>query len=124
MLRVWVPYTAVTGIRNYNSGYPATTSWAQPSGLSLSSSGNTMYVADSESSSVRSLDLTSGSSNAEAGGDPGFADNLLHLGIRMGKVLLLGSSTLLRYVRQGTRRCTLLILTTTKSRSLIPRQIP
>lgn len=71
--------------RNYNSGYPATTSWAQPSGLSLSSSGNTMYVADSESSSVRSLDLTSGSSNAEAGGDPGFADNLFAFGDKDGK---------------------------------------
>jgi len=71
--------------RNQNSGSPSTTSWAQPSGLSISSSGERMYVADSESSSVRSVDLSNGSSKAEAGGDPGFADNLFAFGDKDGR---------------------------------------
>jgi DNA-binding beta-propeller fold protein YncE len=71
--------------RNFNSPYPSNTSWAQPSGLSISNSGDRMYVADSESSSVRSVSLGDGSSKAEAGGDPGFADNLFAFGDTDGK---------------------------------------
>lgn len=35
-----------------------------------------MYVADSESSSIRALDLKTGGSRLLAGGDPVFSDNL------------------------------------------------
>lgn len=62
--------------RNQNGAGPLTTSWAQPSGLSLSPDGNALYVADSESSTVRRLDLRSGGSQAIVGGDPLFSDNL------------------------------------------------
>ncbi len=36
--------------------------WVQPSGLSLSVDGRELWVADSESSTVRSMDLTTGGS--------------------------------------------------------------
>jgi sugar lactone lactonase YvrE len=62
--------------RNQNGAGPLTTSWAQPSGLSLAPDGGALYVADSESSTVRRLDLSSGGSQAVVGGDPLFSDNL------------------------------------------------
>jgi len=71
--------------RNFNSQYASNTSWAQPSSLSISTSGERMYVADSESSSIRSVNLGDASSKAEAGGDPGFADNLFAFGDNDGK---------------------------------------
>ena len=40
------------------------TAWAQPSGLSLSADGGTLWVADSESSSIRSSSIADGSSQA------------------------------------------------------------
>ena len=46
--------------RNANGGSGRTTSWAQPSGLSLSADGRQLWVADSESSSIRSLALADG----------------------------------------------------------------
>lgn len=49
--------------RNAN-GRSNRTAWAQPSGLSLSPDGNTLWVADSESSSIRSLSTLDGSSQA------------------------------------------------------------
>ncbi len=38
-----------------------------------------MYLADSESSSIRRVDLTTGGSKLLAGGDPTFADNLFQV---------------------------------------------
>lgn len=38
-----------------------------------------LYLADSESSSVRSVDLTTGGAKLLAGGDPTFADNLFEV---------------------------------------------
>lgn len=38
-----------------------------------------LYVADSESSSVRIVDLATGGSSLLAGGDPVFADNLFQV---------------------------------------------
>lgn len=35
-----------------------------------------LYIADSESSSIRALDLKTGGSKLLAGGDPYFAENL------------------------------------------------
>lgn len=66
--------------RNQNGPGPLTTSWAQPSGLALLPGTATLFVADSESSSVRKLDLATGGSSACAGGDPLFSDNLFKFG--------------------------------------------
>ncbi|KAG5525466.1 hypothetical protein RHGRI_031948 [Rhododendron griersonianum] len=52
------------------------TSFAQPSGISLSPDLKEAYIADSESSSIRALDLKTGGSRLLAGGDPFFAENL------------------------------------------------
>lgn len=38
-----------------------------------------LYVADSESSSIRALDLKTGGSRLLAGGDPVFSDNLFRV---------------------------------------------
>ncbi|KXZ45018.1 hypothetical protein GPECTOR_59g625 [Gonium pectorale] len=71
--------------RNQNGPTPFTTSWAQPSGLSLAGDGSgLMYVADSESSSVRVVDLGSGGGGLKAGGDPLFSDNLFRFGDKDG----------------------------------------
>ena len=48
--------------RNANGATGRTTSWAQPSGLALSADGSQLWVADSESSSVRSMLLEDGGS--------------------------------------------------------------
>ena len=40
------------------------TSWAQPSGISLAADGSRLWVADSESSAVRSMSLATGGSQA------------------------------------------------------------
>ena len=67
--QIWRHYVA-TGVtqnfsgdgaeRNANGGSGRTTSWAQPSGVSLSADGLQLWVADSESSSIRSLALADG----------------------------------------------------------------
>jgi sugar lactone lactonase YvrE len=46
--------------RNQNGRSGPGTSWAQPSGLTLSPDGSKLFVADSESSSVRSASLADG----------------------------------------------------------------
>jgi hypothetical protein len=43
-----------------------------------------LYLADSESSSIRRVDLTTGGSKLLAGGDPTFADNLFQFGDKDG----------------------------------------
>ena len=42
-----------------------------------------LYVADSESSSIRALDLKTGGSQLLAGGDPVFSDNLFRVSLRL-----------------------------------------
>lgn len=46
--------------RNANGSTGVKTSWAQPSGLALSLDGKQLWVADSESSTIRSMALLSG----------------------------------------------------------------
>lgn len=70
--------------RNQNGSGPQTTAWAQPSGLALAPGGGALYVADSESSAVRQLDLQTGGGIALVGGDPSFSDNLFRFGDRDG----------------------------------------
>lgn len=48
--------------RNANGRNGGSTSWAQPSGLALSRDGADLWVADSESSTVRSMRLATGGS--------------------------------------------------------------
>ncbi|BBN12735.1 phosphoglycolate phosphatase [Marchantia polymorpha subsp. ruderalis] len=79
--------------RNLNGKNGSSTSYAQPSGLSLGPDGQQMFIADSESSSVRAVDLRSGGSQLLAGGDPVFADNLFQFGDKDG----FGSKALLQH---------------------------
>lgn len=69
--QIWkhLPSTRVTNVfsgdgaeRNANGATGRTTSWAQPSGLSLSGRGDSLFVADSESSCIRRLSLQDGGS--------------------------------------------------------------
>ena len=53
---------------NRNNSYPHKASFAQPSGLSLSTDASTLYVADSESSTLRGVALPAGSVKALVGG--------------------------------------------------------
>jgi len=82
--------------RNQNGSTGMTSAWAQPSGLALvpkNSSISTnrlllenmeVLVADSESSTIRRLDLSSGGASACLGGDPLFSDNLFKFGDKDG----------------------------------------
>lgn len=79
--------------RNLNGSSAANTSYAQPSGLSLSPDLSEIYIADSESSSIRAVDLKTGGSRLLAGGDPIFSDNLFKFGDHDG----VGSEVLLQH---------------------------
>ncbi|KAK7284430.1 hypothetical protein RJT34_19176 [Clitoria ternatea] len=79
--------------RNLNGSSFTSTSFAQPSGLSLSRDLMEMYIADSESSSIRAVDLKTGGSRLLAGGDPYFAENLFKFGDQDG----IGSDVLLQH---------------------------
>ena len=70
-------YTAGTCLRfagsgleeNKNNSYPDKAGFAQPSGLALSPSLGCLFVADSESSSVRMVNLKNGGVKSFIGGD-------------------------------------------------------
>ena len=70
-------YTAGTCLRfagsgleeNKNNSYPDKAGFAQPSGLALSPSLGCLFVADSESSSVRMISLKNGAVKSFIGGD-------------------------------------------------------
>ncbi|XP_038878874.1 protein SUPPRESSOR OF QUENCHING 1, chloroplastic [Benincasa hispida] len=79
--------------RNLNGSSATSTSFAQPSGLSLSPDFSEVYIADSESSSIRAVDLKTGGSRLLAGGDPIFSDNLFKFGDHDG----VGSEVLLQH---------------------------
>ncbi|KNA17276.1 hypothetical protein SOVF_081340 isoform C [Spinacia oleracea] len=79
--------------RNLNGSSPMTTSFAQPSGISLSPDMKEAYIADSESSSIRALDLKTGGSRLLVGGDPIFSDNLFKYGDHDG----IGAEVLLQH---------------------------
>ncbi|XP_077218341.1 haloacid dehalogenase-like hydrolase family protein isoform X2 [Tasmannia lanceolata] len=66
--------------RNLNGSSSTSTSFAQPSGISLFPDLKEIYVADSESSSIRALDLKTGGSRLLAGGDPIIPENLFRFG--------------------------------------------
>ena len=66
--------------RNGDSGLKV--AWAQPQGVALSRDG--LIIADSESSSIRKMDLSNGGSSCLAGGDPLFEGNLFCFGDRDG----------------------------------------
>ncbi|XP_057778824.1 protein SUPPRESSOR OF QUENCHING 1, chloroplastic isoform X2 [Salvia miltiorrhiza] len=79
--------------RNLNGSSSGSTSFAQPSGISLSPDLKEAYIADSESSSIRALDLSTGGSRLLVGGDPVFSDNLFKFGDHDG----VGSEVLLQH---------------------------
>jgi hypothetical protein len=54
---------------NRNNSYPHAAGFAQPSGLSVANELQTIFVADSESSSIRKISLTDGKVSALVGGD-------------------------------------------------------
>lgn len=70
--------------RNQNGQRGTDTAYAQPSGLSFDPEEKELYVADSESSSIRAVNLATGGSRLCAGGDPNFSDNLFQFGDRDG----------------------------------------
>lgn len=53
---------------NRNNCYPKSASFAQPSGLSYCSNPPSLFIADSESSSIRQLHLSDGKVCAVVGG--------------------------------------------------------
>ena len=72
--------------RNGNGATGPNTSWAQPSGLASDpGDSNILYVADSESSSIRACLLSRGGSALLAGGDALYADDLFRFGDVDGK---------------------------------------
>ncbi|XP_059652279.1 protein SUPPRESSOR OF QUENCHING 1, chloroplastic isoform X2 [Cornus florida] len=79
--------------RNLNGSSSTSTSFAQPSGISLSPDLKEAYIADSESSSIRALDLKTGGSRLLAGGDSVFSDDLFKFGDHDG----IGSEVLLQH---------------------------
>lgn len=79
--------------RNLNGPSSSSTSFAQPSGISLSPDLTEAYIADSESSSIRALNLESGGSRLLAGGDAFIAENLFRFGDNDGA----GSEVLLQH---------------------------
>ncbi|KAJ8970807.1 hypothetical protein NQ314_001020 [Rhamnusium bicolor] len=54
---------------NRNNNYPHAAAFAQPSGLALDAKNREVYIADSESSSIRRLSLTDGKVTPVVGGD-------------------------------------------------------
>lgn len=54
---------------NRNNSYPQNSAFAQPSGLALAPKTKELFIADSESSSIRKLVLADGKVVAVAGGD-------------------------------------------------------
>lgn len=70
--------------QNRNNRYPHRASFAQPSGLALDLKNNCLFVADSESSSVRCVDTINGCVTAVVGGDRD-PQNLFAFGDRDGK---------------------------------------
>ncbi|CAL4922337.1 unnamed protein product [Urochloa decumbens] len=66
--------------RNLNGSGATNTSFAQPSGISLAPELQELFVADSESSSIRAVNLKTGGSRLLAGGDPAFPENLFRFG--------------------------------------------
>ncbi|KAL1388244.1 hypothetical protein pipiens_012687 [Culex pipiens pipiens] len=54
---------------NRNNSYPNNAAFAQPSGLALNRDAKELYLADSESSSIRKMSLADGKVLAVAGGD-------------------------------------------------------
>ncbi|KAL6901972.1 hypothetical protein ACP4OV_004848 [Aristida adscensionis] len=66
--------------RNLNGSSATRTSFAQPSGISLAPESQELFVADSESSSIRAVNLKTGGSRLLAGGDPVFPENLFRFG--------------------------------------------
>lgn len=64
--------TAIAGNgheENRNNSYPQNAAFAQPSGLALAPRSKELFIADSESSSIRKLTLDDGKVMAVAGGD-------------------------------------------------------
>ncbi|PNF20594.1 NHL repeat-containing protein 2 [Cryptotermes secundus] len=80
-------FTAVVGSgkeENRNNSYPHAAGFAQPSGLSVANELQAVFVADSESSTIRKISLTDGKVSAVVGGDRS-PFNLFSFGDRDGK---------------------------------------
>ena len=58
---------AGSGAENLVAGAPTKAAFAQPSGLTLSKNGDTLYVADAESSAIRAIALSDGSTKTLVG---------------------------------------------------------
>ncbi|ONM34071.1 Haloacid dehalogenase-like hydrolase domain-containing protein Sgpp, partial [Zea mays] len=85
--------------RNLNGSSATSTSFAQPSGIPLAFEMHELLVADSESSSIRVVNLKTGGSRLLAGGDPVFPENLFRilLSLQFGDYDGTGSDVLLQH---------------------------
>ena len=85
---------------NRNNSYPHKAAFAQPSGITLSLDNTLLYVADSESSTVRGVALPGGSAKALVGGaiDPLVCSENCCEGGEVSMVVVTGS---LRIWRRG-----------------------
>ncbi|CAH1987526.1 unnamed protein product [Acanthoscelides obtectus] len=70
---------------NRNNNYPHAAAFAQPSGLALSLKNREVYIADSESSSIRRLSLVDGKVTPVVGGDKN-PNNLFAFGDKDGAI--------------------------------------
>ncbi|CAF0882823.1 unnamed protein product [Brachionus calyciflorus] len=71
--------------RNKNNFYPLQASFAQPSGLSVDEKRENLFIADSESSCIRLINLSDGRVKGFIGGDNLDPDNLFAYGDKDGK---------------------------------------
>ena len=71
--------------RNKNNSYPMQCSFAQPSGICFNESNDLFYIADAESSTIRSMSIKDGAVKNVAGGDNLQPDNLFAYGDSDGK---------------------------------------
>lgn len=75
-------YSGTGAELHLNSSHPRRSCWAQPSGITFGQ--GMLYIADSESSAIRSLDPVSRATQTLAGGDPSVPQNLFAFGDRDG----------------------------------------
>lgn len=67
--------------RNKNNSYPLQASFAQPSGIEYDSTNDCVYLADAESSTIRSISLKDGCVRGVVGGDQFQPDDLFAYGL-------------------------------------------
>lgn len=97
---------------NRNNSYPHKASFAQPSGLALDREKKLLFVADSESSSVRSVHLDTGAVKNVVGAAPDPTVSLSDLGLSslsLSSLVLLLSCSLSPFLPAGGLHCIVMV---------------